>query len=223
VADAPVALVAGATGAVGSRLLDVLLARVDGTRVVAVGRRPPARTGARLSHVPATLSRFPAAVAGGRWDEAYCCLGTTRRAAGSPDAFRAVDLEGVVAFARAARAGGAEFLGLVSSAGANPASPFLYFRTKGEAEAEIERLGFPSLAILRPGLLRGARGEFRLGERLGHLAAPLMDRALAGPLSRFRSVPIASVAAALEAAGRQRRPGTLRLDPAAIEALATPR
>lgn len=217
------ALLCGATGAVGSRLLLRLLARDDGTTVVTVGRRAPAHSDPRLEHLTARLEEIPATLADGHWTEAYCCLGTTRRAAGSQQAFRAVDFDGVVAFAQAARAGGAGFFGLVSSAGADPRSPSFYLRIKGEVETAIERLGFASLAILQPGLLRGQRQEFRPGERLGHLAAPLMDRLLVGGLARYRSVALDSVAAALEAAGRLRRPGTIRLDPAAIESLAASR
>jgi uncharacterized protein YbjT (DUF2867 family) len=62
------------------------------------------------------------------------------------------------------------FFGLVSAAGASPGSGNFYLRTKGEAEAAVEALAFPSLAIMQPGLLRGARDEFRAGERLGQQA-----------------------------------------------------
>lgn len=218
-----VALLCGATGAVGSRLLLRLLARNDGTSVVTVGRRAPPRVDPRLEHLTAGLEEMPAMLADGRWTEAYCCLGTTRRAAGSRQAFRAVDFDGVLAFAQAARAGGAGFFGLVSSAGADPGSPSFYLRTKGEVESAVEQLGFASLAIFQPGLLRGARREFRLGERLGQLAAPVMDRLLAGGLARYRSVALDSLATALDTAGRLRRPGTVRFGPAAIELLATRR
>jgi uncharacterized protein YbjT (DUF2867 family) len=216
----PVALVIGATGAVGARLLEMLLARHDGTRVLAIGRRPPPREHARLESLQAELEGLPQALAGRTFDQAFCCLGTTMRRAGSRDAFRAVDLSGVAAFAGAAHAGGAGFFGLVSAAGADRRSRNFYLRTKGEAEAAVEALGFPSVAIMQPGLLRGAREEFRAGERLGQVAAPLLDRLLQGPLARYRSVAIDAVAAALEVAARRRVPGIHRYDPAAIETLA---
>ncbi|NGP51928.1 NAD(P)H-binding protein [Thioalkalivibrio sp. XN8] len=215
----PFALVAGATGAVGSRLLDRLLARTDGTRVLAVARGPAPRAHPRLEWRRTELDALAPALAGVAADEAYCCLGTTMRAAGSRAAFRAVDLEGVASFAAAARTCGAGFLGLVSAAGADPTARNFYLRTKGEAEAGVAALGFDCLAIVQPGLLRGPREEFRLGERLGQLVAPLSDVLMRGPLSRYRSVGIDTVAAALEAA-RRLPPGLHRLDPAAIEALA---
>lgn len=216
----PIALFAGATGAVGRRLLELLLARDDGTRVLTVGRRAPTVSHPRLEHREAALDEFSTVLLDCRCTEAFCCLGTTMKTAGSRAAFRAVDLGGVSAFAHAAHASGARFFGLVSSAGASPDASSFYLRTKGEAETAVAALHFPSLAIMQPGLLRGERAEQRTAERLGQLAAPLFDRLLIGALARYRSVPIQAVAAALDAASRRRDPGTIRLGPAAIEALA---
>ncbi len=219
----PVAMIAGATGAVGSRLLDRLLSRQDDTRVIAVGRRAPRRPHARLQWIAAELAEMPAVLAGQRCTEAFCCLGTTLRTAGSQSAFRAVDLDGVLNFAQASRAAGAEFFGMVSAAGANPSARTFYLRTKGEAEAAVEALEFASLAIMQPGLLRGGREEFRAAERLGQVAAPLVDRLLRGGLARYRSVATDAVAAALDHAARNRAAGVHRLDPKMIEALADER
>ena len=216
----PIALLAGATGAVGSQLLDILLARPDGTRVLTVGRRAPPRSHPRLEHLQAELTGIPTVLAARRCSEAFCCLGTTLRTAGSKAAFRAVDLDGVAGFAQAAHAAGAGFFGLVSSAGADPRALGVYLRTKGEAEAAVEALGFRSLAIMRPGLLRGRREEFRAMERLGQVAAPLVDRMLVGGLARYRSVATGTLAAALDAAARRQVAGVHHYDPAGIETLA---
>lgn len=218
--NTPIALLAGATGAVGGRLLKRLLARDDGTQVVTVGRRPPPRSHARLAHIRADLDGIGAALRDVNCTEAFCCLGTTIRQAGSRAAFRAVDVDGVAAFAAAARASGASYFGLVSAAGAAAGSPSAYLCAKGDAERAVEALAFPSLVILQPGLLRGARAEFRVGESLAGIAAPLVDRLLLGPLARYRSVAMGDVATALERSARLRPPGVARLDPAAIAQLA---
>jgi uncharacterized protein YbjT (DUF2867 family) len=218
--DTPIAILAGATGAVGSRLLQRLLSRTDGTRVLALGRRAPATQHPRLEYLPAELSAFRLALAGRRCTQAFCCLGSTLNAAGSRAAFRAVDLHGVAGFAAAAHDAGADFFGLVSSAGADPRARTFYLRTKGESEAAVEALGFSTLVIMQPGLLRGAREEFRAAERAGQAAAPLLDRLLVGRLARYRSVATETLAAALDVAPRRLGAGTHRLDPAAIAALA---
>lgn len=130
-------------------------------------------------------------------DDAFCCLGTTRRTAGSDDAFRKVDFGYVLAYARAAkRAGAARFL-LVSSIGANAQSMFLYARVKGEAEAGVSALGFSVVGIARPSFLMGQRTKVRRAETaalmLGRVVGPLM----AGPLRRFRPIEARTVAVGL--------------------------
>lgn len=64
---------------------------------------------------------------------AFCCLGTTRKAAGSAEAFRKVDLDIVVSFAKLCLLHAhARHFAMVSSYGANANSWFLYMQTKGE-------------------------------------------------------------------------------------------
>ena len=130
-------------------------------------------------------------------DVAISALGTTMRAAGSQAGFQAIDLDLVVSFAHAARQGGARRMITVSSTGADPASRNFYLRTKGKMEAELGALGFDRLDILRPGLLRGARGgERRWGERLGVLLSPITGLILRGSLDRFAAIDADVVAAA---------------------------
>ena len=109
---------------------------------------------------------------------AFCCLGTTIKAAGSKPAFQAVDHSAVLAFARAAQRAGVRRFGVVSALGASPRSGTFYNRVKGEMEAELATLGFASLVIARPSLLTGDRAMLgqaaRPGERLAlALTAPL--------------------------------------------------
>ncbi len=109
---------------------------------------------------------------------AFCCLGTTSKAAGSQAAFQAVDHRAVLAFARAAQRAGVRHFAVVSALGASPKSGTFYNRVKGEMEAELGTLGFASLVIARPSLLVGDRATLgqaaRPGERLAlALTAPL--------------------------------------------------
>src|SRR6185312_10908414 len=130
-------------------------------RVIAPTRRPLAAH-PKLVNPSFDGKSWPALPA---LDEAYGCLGTTRKTAGSDEAFRAVDLELTRSFARAAKQAGARRFGLVSSIGADSRSRFLYPRTKGEAEAAVAGMGFESVTIARPSFLAGERAEHRSGER----------------------------------------------------------
>jgi len=98
-------------------------------------------------------------------DVMLCALGTTLKKAGSPEAFRKVDLELPRRFIqRLAALEAKPVFGLVSSAGAgNPRG--LYLQTKAEVEKVLMDSGLPCV-IVRPSLLMGEREEFRMTEKL---------------------------------------------------------
>ncbi len=197
-------LLAGATGLVGGLVLKL---RGD-MAIIPVTRRP-------IPGTPGVVADFDELPPLPEARVAICALGTTRAKAGSDAAFRAVDHDAVLAFARAAKAAGVTHFILVSSVGANPNARLLYPRTKGEVEAALERMAFPRLDILQPGLLIGPRVERRPVERLLQWAAPLMDRFLPRALS---SLPAKTVAAAILALAAQSGPGVFRHDNRALAA-----
>ena len=161
-------LLAGATGLTGEHLLDRLLNEPTITRVLAPSRRPLAKH-PHLENPVGDPSVFLPELKG-RVDIAFCCLGTTIKLAGSQEAFRAVDHDMVVAFAKRAREMGARHLIVLSAIGADPKSSVFYNRVKGEMEQSLRAQEWPQLTIARPSLLIGDRTEPRLSEQL---AAPL--------------------------------------------------
>lgn len=153
-------------------------------------------------------------------DRAFCALGTTIKVAGSQAAFRAVDFDAVLAFARAARATGAQRFGLVSALGSNPASSNFYARVKGEVEAAVAALGFESLVIARPSLLLGDRTALDQPERRGELIGQALTRHVGGLIpARWRPIEAEVVARALVRAVDRAVPGVTRLDSAALQRL----
>ena len=206
-AERRVALLAGSTGLVGSKLLRLLLAAPDYARVYALSRRPLPFDHPRLANRILPLENIAGALKGFTCHDAFCCVGTTRGTAGSDAEVRRVDLDLVVGFAQAALACGARRLVVLSSAGAQPLSRYAYLATKGEMEAALRRLGFASLDILRPGLLLGWRGELRPLELLAAGLSPLVNPFLRGRYAVWRAIKAADVAVAMLAAARSRRPG----------------
>lgn len=183
--------IAGATGLIGSRVLHHLLLHRDVGRIASVGRRPAAVEDARLQSVVVNLqdsadirSRLPDGV-----ELAVCCLGTTMRKAGSKEAFRAVDLDAVRAFAEAARSRGARRFVLLSSVGAHRPRRNFYLQTKAAAEDALVRLGFEQLTIVRPSFIddEGTRQEFRPAERLALPLARLVF-GMVGRTSRYAPI-----------------------------------
>jgi uncharacterized protein YbjT (DUF2867 family) len=206
------ALIAGATGLTGSRLLALLLAQPGYAHVHALLRRPlpdaqrpadPAAASRLAEHVedfasPARDLDLPAV------DDVYLCLGTTIRAAGSREAFRRVDFDATVRIARLARRRGASRCAVVSALGADASSRVFYSRVKGETEAALAALGYPSLTVLRPSLIDGERAERRPGERL---ALALARPASALLPARWRPVPADAIARCLLASVLRGEPG----------------
>jgi len=196
--DAPrTALVVGATGLVGRQLVRLLLDHPGYREVKVAARRALAAAQRKLTPLvadpldPSGLGERLAA------EDVFCALGTTRSKAGSKQAFRAVDFELVVAFARAAKEHGAKRFLLVSAMGADARSRVFYNRVKGEAEDALAGMGFEVLHVFRPSLLLGHRDERRLGEGLAQATFGRLARFMVGPLRKARPVPAEVVAKAM--------------------------
>lgn len=212
-------LIAGAGGLVGGLVLQLALNDKRISQIVSLGRRDLTLSHPKLQQLRVAFDALPAGL--GSFDAAICTLGTTIRKAGSQAAFRAVDVDAVLAFAKAAKMAGVQSFSTVTSAGADAASGNFYLATKGEVEAALAAIGFSSLTILRPGLLIGPRAERRPMERLMIALSPvLVDPLLIGSLRRYRSLPADTVARALLNAAQKTAPGQHVLEHDAIRALA---
>lgn len=184
-------LVAGATGLTGKHLLEFLLADERYASVHALVRKNALPAHPKLSeHVVdfESLGKMPKA------DDAFCCLGTTIKKAGSQTAFRKVDFDYVVNFATAAMAAGAKRFLVVSALGANANSGVFYNRVKGEMENALKAMNFESLHIFCPSFLLGERAEARVGERLGIAVFSALAPLMIGPARKVRPVDAKVVA-----------------------------
>ena len=201
-------LLAGATGLVGSR---VLALRPD---IVPVGRRATGVAGEILADF-AALSPLPPALV------AVSALGTTIRAAGSQAAFRAVDHDAVLAFARAAQAAGARHFIVITAVGADAASGVFYLRVKGEVERGLAALGFDRLDIVQPGLILGPRAERRPVEAFFQRLALLLSPLFVGTLGKYGAISADALARAVAALCDRSEPGRFVHQNPDIAALAT--
>jgi uncharacterized protein YbjT (DUF2867 family) len=182
-------LLAGATGLVGSRVLALL------PDAIPVGRRATGRAGEIVVDFAALPPLPPAKVA-------ISALGTTIRAAGSQAAFRAVDYDAVMAFARGAQAAGVTHFIVITAVGADASSGVFYSRVKGEVERDLTALGFGRLDIVQPGLILGPRAERRRVEAFFQWLAPLLNPLLVGALDKYGGISGDTVAAAIAALSR---------------------
>ncbi|MBA4223124.1 MAG: NAD-dependent dehydratase [Methylobacterium sp.] len=197
-------MLVGTTGLVGRHALQRALAdeRID--EVVAPARRPLPQHQKLIAPI-VEFERLPEDAHWWTVDAVICALGTTMRTAGSKEAFYRVDHDFPLAVARLTQRNGAITFVLNSAMGANAVSRIYYSRVKGEVERDIAELGFPSLTIVRPGLIGGERQEFRSGERLAagvlRTLEPVLPRA-------WRINPADKIARAMIEAAVAATPGT---------------
>ena len=99
-------------------------------------------------------------------DAVICCLGTTKKQAGSKAAQERVDVRLPLSLAAIAKKAGVKSFLCVSAMGADIHSPYFYNRLKGMLEDGLTMMGFESLTLVRPSLLLGKHKDRRLGEEL---------------------------------------------------------
>jgi uncharacterized protein YbjT (DUF2867 family) len=203
-----IAIVIGATGLTGRALLAQLSSNANYAKTVAIVRRPIEFSLPNVqslvcdfeswANAPEGLARLVRESIDTRETiHAFCCLGTTIKVAGSQDAFRRVDFDYVVAFAKAMKSIGASHIGTISALGASAKSSVFYSRTKGEMEAAVAEDGIASTHFVRPSFLDGDRHESRPGEKIGIVATKLLTPMLLGSLKRYRVVNVERVAVKL--------------------------
>jgi uncharacterized protein YbjT (DUF2867 family) len=200
------AILIGATGLVGGHCLRLLLESRTYDKVIAVSRRPVPLKHRKLVRVETSFEHLGAALDDLHADDAFCCLGTTIRQAGTKAEFHKVDYGYALEFAHRVRQRGATHFLLVSAIGAHPRSPVFYNRVKGLLEKDVSALGFARVSIFRPSLLVGERAEQRPGEAVGLRLSGLIAPFLRGPLRSMHPVRGADVAAAMVAAARAGSP-----------------
>ena len=192
-------LLAGGTGLVGRSLLE--LAKSWQIPITTVGRRITGDVENELVVDFAAMPTLPSS------DIAICTLGTTMADAGSKSAFKAVDFDAVMAFARAAKQSGVRHFLVVTAVGADIESRAFYSRIKGAVEIELMTVGFDRLDIVRPGLLLGKRQSRRLIEQVLQGLSPAIALITRGPWARYASISAEQVAGALLALSHETSPG----------------
>lgn len=165
------AILIGATGLVGSKILSQLLESDNYESVKVFHRRSTGVTHPKLEEHIIDFDEIDQWKENITGDFLLSALGTTKKAAGSKEAQYKVDFTYQYEFAKIASENGVSKYGLVSSAGADHESSNFYQKMKGELDEGVQKLDFENVVIVRPSILDGDRKESRLGEKI---ALPLM-------------------------------------------------
>lgn len=159
------ALIIGASGLIGSELVQLLINDSRYDKINLLVRKPLAVNHTKINQIQVNFEKLEQqdVVA----HDVFCCLGTTIKIAKTKEAFFKVDFDYVVNTAKIAKSNNIAQFAVVSSLGADKNSTVFYSKTKGQMEESVSSLNFDLCAILRPSMLLGNRLEFRLGEKIG--------------------------------------------------------
>ena len=153
------AMVLGATGNVGGRIVQLLIKNPLCKKVVVVTRRKTdAFADPKVSEVVVNMDLLEEEVAphARRVDVALAAFGVGKGSAKmSEEEMRKIEITYPQAFCRAAKAGGVRVCGVMTAAGANPKSGVKYAKIIGEKEKAVESIKFDFLGVFRPAVMLG--------------------------------------------------------------------
>lgn len=212
----------GATGMIGTYLLELLLRDDYFSTVRIIVRRPYPKTDPKLEVKLvdfADAESLKLALEGS--DAVFCCIGTTQKnVKGDKALYRKIDFDIPVKIARFAKEAGCEKFIIITSVGADSHSKTFYLKLKGEVEEAIEATGIRSVHLMQPSMLLGDRNEHRAGEQLLQGSMKLISRLLMGSFRKFRAIAGKTVARAMLNAAKKEEPGFFRYTYDGIKQLA---
>lgn len=202
------AIVYGATGLIGSHVVELLLHAEEYSKVIVISRRPAGYSHPKIENKIIDFSDESIDKTG-KGDTIFCCLGTTIKKAGSKEKFRYVDYHLPVEIAKHCATENIPRMVVVSSIGATTDTKNFYLLTKGEMERDVLKQQIPHTTFVRPSLLLGSRKEFRFGEEVGKVLAKLLSPFMFGGLKKYKAIHAEKVARAMLHIGKMENPGQI--------------
>ncbi len=153
------AIVLGATGNVGGRIVQLLVKNPLCKKVLVVTRRKTdAFADPKVSALVVNMDRLEEEVAPRAQgvDIALAAFGVGKGSAKMPeDEVRKIEIAYPQAFCRAAKAAGARVCGVMTAIGANPEAGMKYTKIIGEKEQAVASVKFDFLGVYRPAVILG--------------------------------------------------------------------
>jgi uncharacterized protein YbjT (DUF2867 family) len=192
------AVIIGATGLIGKELLALLLEHDNFEHITVLSRKNLDIVHPKLELRIINFDNNETYLkASDNFTDAFCCLGTTMKQAGSKDAFYKVDFTYCLNFAQANANLNTPHFYIVSALGSDAHSSIYYNQVKGQIETAVSKLPFRSVSIFQPSLLLGNRKEFRLGELIGKAVFKVFGFIFIGKLKKYKAIEGKQVAKAM--------------------------
>jgi len=202
------AIIAGSTGLIGSKLLQILLRETFYDEVLILVRKKIDLDHKKLTQLVVNFDQLDSYADALTGHALFSCLGTTNAKTPDKTVYRHIDHDYPVHLAQLALKNDIRQYHLVSSIGADVGSSFFYTKTKGETEADIRQIGLPALYIYRPSMLTGDRQEKRSMEKALIAFYKIIDPLLFGNWKKYRSIAGETVAVAMYKQSTKNNTGT---------------
>ncbi|MGE5520065.1 MAG: NAD(P)H-binding protein [Candidatus Dadabacteria bacterium] len=219
--QARTATVIGATGLIGSHLVQKLQENNHFQTIRLLVRRPVSIMGPKIEVKLVNFQDHESFKIGiDASSDVFCAIGTTmKKVKGDKNAYRSIDFDIPVNAAQYCEETGCNSFLLVSSIGANSKAGNFYLRLKGEVEDAIRGKKINSISIFRPSMLLGKREEIRTGESIGQSVMKVLSPIMGGSLFKYKPIEASVVATAMVQASLQSKPGLAIYDYKGIQDL----
>jgi uncharacterized protein YbjT (DUF2867 family) len=191
------ALLFGASGLVGSHLLNQLISNNSYSKIKLFVRTTINISDPKIEIIQTDFKNLENHREDIKGDDCFFCIGTTKKNSPDKNEYKRVELEVPKQVAQIAKSNSVNSFVFISSGYADPKSSGDYLRFKGEVEEELKRLNFSKLGIMRPSFLLGDRKEKRIGEKIGIFVFKLFSPLFLGPLKKMKPIHSATVAKAM--------------------------
>jgi uncharacterized protein YbjT (DUF2867 family) len=182
------ALLFGASGLVGSHLLNQLISNNNYSNIKLFVRSTIEINDPKIEIIQTDFNNLENHKEDIKGDDCFFCIGTTKKNSPDKKEYKRVELDVPKQIAQIAKSNSVNSFVFVSSGYADPKSLGDYLKFKGEVEEELKRLNFLKLGIMRPSFLLGDRKEKRVGEKIGIFVFKLLTPLLLGPLKKMKPI-----------------------------------
>jgi uncharacterized protein YbjT (DUF2867 family) len=197
------AIVYGASGLVGSYILETLLNNANYEQVIIVVRKDLNIQHPKLKIIIGDFNSLPKVVKDVAVDEVFIALGTTQKKTPDKKLYYQIDHDYPVLAAKLAKENGAKTVFLVSAIGANAKSSIFYTKMKGETEQDIINLNLDHTYIFRPSMILGDRKESRPLEKVFIGIFKLINPLFMGGMNKYKGIEAADIAKTMVNSAKQ--------------------
>ena len=186
-----VAVIIGATGAVGREILEEVLEKEFYKKVYVLGRSSVTKLvdNEKLEKIVIDFENLEFDINILNNADVFAALGTTIKIAKTKENQRKIDLDYTINFAKICE-GRVRSFNVVSAVGANRKSKSFYSSLKGELEEQLQKMNLGTLRIYRPSLLIAKRADKRMMEDFFIKISPMLKPILRGKLKKYSPIEV---------------------------------